>query len=259
MEEPKTLDLFRLDGRVALTTGGSKGLGREMALALAEAGAATVVCSRNGADCESVAAEIAAQTGRESLGLAVDVTVEEDVARLMQVVTDRFGRLDVLVNCAGINIRHPISRFPVDEFKQVIDTNLTGSWLCCRAAGPIMTSQKSGSVINVGSTLSAVGLAERSAYCSSKAGIAGLTRALALEWAPFGVRCNALCPGPFLTEINRPLLKTPDKVKSLLSQTAFNRWGELREIRGAALFLASDASTYVTGTSLFVDGGWTAR
>ena len=259
MDEPTTLDLFRLNGRVALITGGSKGLGKEMALALAEAGAVTVVCSRSGSDCESVAAEIAAKTGRESLGLAADVTVDAAVTRLMQAVTDRFGRLDVLVNCAGINIRHPLDRFPVDEFRQVIEINLTGSWLCCRAAGPIMTSQKRGSVINVGSTLGAVGLAERSAYCASKAGVAGMTRALALEWAPFGVRCNALCPGPFLTEINRPLLKTPDKVKSLLSQTAFNRWGEMREIRGAALFLASDASTYVTGTSLFVDGGWTAR
>lgn len=259
MDEPTTLDLFRLNGHVALITGGSKGLGKEMALALAEAGAVTVVCSRNGADCEAVAAEIAEHAGRESLGLAADVTVDAEVIGLMQAVTDRFGRLDVLVNCAGINIRHPLDDFPVDEFRQVVETNLTGSWLCCRAAGPIMTSRKSGSVINVGSTLSAVGLAERSAYCSSKAGVVGMTRALALEWAPFGVRCNALCPGPFLTEINRPLLKTPDKVKSLLSQTAFNRWGEMREIRGAALFLASDASTYVTGTSLFVDGGWTAR
>ncbi|MCE2441550.1 MAG: SDR family NAD(P)-dependent oxidoreductase, partial [Candidatus Latescibacteria bacterium] len=140
MDERTTLDLFRLNGRVALITGGSKGLGKEMALALAEAGAVTVVCSRSGSDCESVATEIAAKTGRESLGLAADVTVDAAVTRLMQAVTDRFGRLDVLVNCAGINIRHPLDRFPVDEFRQVIEINLTGSWLCCRAAGPIMTS-----------------------------------------------------------------------------------------------------------------------
>ena len=114
-------------------------------------------------------------------------------------------------------------------------------------------------MINVGSALSAVGLAERTAYCSSKAGILGLTRTLALEWAPAGVRCNALCPGPFLTEINRPLLKEPEKVQAVVGQTALNRWAELHEIRGAAVFLASDASSYMTGSSLYVDGGWTAR
>lgn len=165
----------------------------------------------------------------------------------------------MLINSAGVNIRHPIEEFPAGEFRQILDVNLTGSWLCCRAAGRMMKPQGGGSVVNVGSTLSAVGLAERTAYCSSKAGILGLTRTLALEWAPFGVRCNALCPGPFLTEINRPLLKTPEKVASLLKNTAFNRWGELHEIRGAAVFLASDASSYMTGSSLFVDGGWTAH
>jgi NAD(P)-dependent dehydrogenase (short-subunit alcohol dehydrogenase family) len=259
MADVNTMDLFRMDDQVVLVTGGTKGLGREMALAFSEAGATTALCSRSEADCASVAAEISESTGNPCRGVSADVTDESDVDDLFGKVVDEFGKLDVLVNSAGMNIRHPVEEFPLEEFRQIIDVNLTGSWLCCRAAGRLLKPQGRGSVINIGSTLGAVGLAERSAYCASKAAIAGLTRTLALEWAPYGVRCNALCPGPFLTEINKPLLKTPEKVASLLSQTAFNRWGEMHEIRGAALFLASPASTYVTGSSLFVDGGWTAQ
>ena len=253
------MDLFRLDARIVVVTGGSKGLGRAMALGLAQAGATTVICSRNLEDCKEAAEETASETGQESIGVAADVTVETDVDSLFESVLDRFGRVDVLINSAGINLRHPIEAFPTDAFKQVVDVNLTGTWLCCRAAGRVMVEQGSGSVINVGSALSAVGLAERTAYCSSKAGILGLTRTLALEWASAGVRCNALCPGPFLTEINRPLLQEPEKVQAVVGQTAMNRWAELHEIQGAAVFLASDASSYMTGSSLFVDGGWTAQ
>ena len=259
MTEPTVRELFSLDGRVAVVTGGSKGLGRSMALALAQAGARTVLVSRHIAEGQAAAAELAAATGRESVALAADVTQEEDVARLFADVSSRFGRIDVLVNNAGLNIRHPIEDYPAAEFRQVIDVNLTGAWLCCRAVAPILKRAKSGSVINLGSALSAISLPERSAYAAAKAGILGLTRTLALEWAPFGARCNALCPGPFLTEMNQPLLATPEKAQAILSQTAFNRWAELHEIRGAAVFLASDASSYMTGAALYVDGGWTAR
>jgi len=230
-----------------------------MALAFAQAGARTVLVSRHLAEGTAAATELAAATGRESVAMAADVTREEDVARLFAAVSSRFGRIDVLVNNAGVNIRHPIEDYPTAEFRQVLDVNLTGAWLCCRAVAPILKRAKSGSVINLGSALSAIGLPERSAYAAAKAGILGLTRTLALEWAPFGARCNALCPGPFLTEMNRPLLETPEKAREILSQTAFNRWAELHEIRGAAVFLASDASSYMTGAALYVDGGWTAR
>jgi NAD(P)-dependent dehydrogenase (short-subunit alcohol dehydrogenase family) len=257
--EPTIGELFSLDGRVAVVTGGSKGLGRSMALAFAQAGARTVLVSRHLAEGTAAATELAAATGRESVAMAADVTREEDVARLFAAVSSRFGRIDVLVNNAGVNIRHPIEDYPTAEFRQVLDVNLTGAWLCCRAVAPILKRAKSGSVINLGSALSAIGLPERSAYAAAKAGILGLTRTLALEWAPFGARCNALCPGPFLTEMNRPLLETPEKAREILSQTAFNRWAELHEIRGAAVFLASDASSYMTGAALYVDGGWTAR
>lgn len=253
-----TLDLFQLPDRVAVITGGSRGLGLAMAGALAEAGARTVLVSRSQEDCEAAATKISSKTGRESLGLAADIIQPDAVTQLVNTVMNRFERIDVWINSAGINIRHPIESFPLADFEKIVAVNLTGTWLCCRAVGPVMTRQRSGSVINMASILGAVGLAQRTAYCSSKAGILGLTRTLALEWAPYGVRCNALCPGPFLTEINRAIADDPEAVQAVVGQTAFQRWGELHEIGGAALFLASDASTYMTGSPLFVDGGWNA-
>lgn len=258
MAEANVMDLFRLDGTIALVVGGSRGLGRRMALSLAQAGAATVICSRNPADCQQVAAEIAGKTGRQSVGMAADVTREADVAGLFERVGKRFGRLDVLINSAGINIRKPIEQFALEEFRQVIDLNLQGTWLCCRAAAGVMKGQRTGSVINMGSALGAIGLAERSAYTASKAAVINLTRTLALEWAPFNVRCNVICPGPFLTDMNRPLLKQPEKVEAILGAIPLRRWAEMHEIGGAAVFLASEASSYVTGSALYVDGGWTA-
>lgn len=258
MADANVMDMFRLDGKVALVVGGSRGLGRSMALALAEAGATTVICSRRQADCQKVAAEIAEKTGRPSAGLAADVTREADVSRLFEEVVRRFGRLDVLINSAGMNIRKPIEQFALDEFRQVMELNVQGTWLCCRAAAGIMKKQGSGSVINIGSALGSIGLAERSAYTASKAAVLNLTRTLALEWAPFNVRCNVICPGPFMTEMNLPLLQQPDKVEAITNAIPLKRWGEMHEIRGAAVFLASDASSYVTGSSLYVDGGWTA-
>lgn len=258
-DEVNVLDLFRLDGRVALITGGSKGLGRSMALALAQAGATTVVCARGLEDCEKTATEIASLTGQESVAMRVDVTQEDSVKQLFEAVVRRFGHLDVLINNAGVNIRRPIEELSLVEFRQVQDVNVTGSWLCCRAAAPVLKRQRKGSVINLASAVSVIGLPGRSAYCSAKASVLGMTRALAMEWAPFGVRCNALCPGPFMTEMNLWLVQHPEKAQEVISQTALNRWADLHEIRGAALFLASDASSYVTGSSLFVDGGWTAH
>jgi NAD(P)-dependent dehydrogenase (short-subunit alcohol dehydrogenase family) len=255
--EKNVMDLLRLDGKVALIAGGSRGLGKSMALGLAQAGATTVLCSRKQEDCGKAAADVASETGRQSLGLAADVTREPDVAQLFERVMQRFGRLDVLINSAGINIRKPIEQFSLDEFRQVMDLNVQGTWLCCRAAAAVMKAQRSGSVINMGSALSSIGLAERSAYTASKAAVLNLTRTLALEWAPFNVRCNVVCPGPFMTEMNLPLLKQPERMESITNALAFKRWGEMHEIRGAAVFLASEASSYVTGSALYVDGGWT--
>ena len=252
------MDQFRLDGRVAVVTGGSKGLGKAMAKGFCDAGACVVLCSRDSEAIRAAAAEVAAETNGDCVGLVADVTVPEQVDDLVAAVLERHGHIDVLVNNAGMNIRHPVEDFPVEEFDRIINVNLKGVWLCCRAVSRVMKRQGSGSVINMGSVLSLIGLAERTAYCSSKAAVVGLTKTLALEWAPSNVRCNAICPGPFLTEINHALLADPEKVRAVVGQTALNRWAELHEIQGAALFLASDASTYVTGSSLVIDGGWSA-
>lgn len=258
MAADDVLNLFRLDDKVGIVTGGSKGLGESMSYALAQAGAKTVIVSRTQADCDRVASEIVADSGQESVGVAADVTDEAAVDKLFQEVVDRFGRIDVAINNAGINIRYPIEDFPFDEWKQVIDINLTGVWLCCRAAARVMKPAGRGSVINVSSTLGATGLPQRTPYASSKSGVLGMTRSLAKEWADSGVRCNALCPGPFLTEMNIPIANDVEKTGALIGLVPMKRWAELDEIRGAALFLASDASSYVTGSEVYVDGGWTS-
>ena len=255
---PTVMDQFRLDDRIAVVTGGSKGLGKAMAEAFCQAGAQTVICSRTESEAQVTAADITSRTGQSCHALTADVTNADDVRALVDSVMTQHERIDVWVNNAGVNIRHLIEDFPLEDFDRVVDTNIKGTWLCCRAVSPILKRQRRGCVINLGSVLSATGLAERTAYSAAKTAILGLTRTLALEWAEYEVRCNALCPGPFLTELNRVLLDDPAKVQAVLSPTAFRRWGELHEIQGAALFLASDASSYMTGAALFVDGGWSA-
>lgn len=257
--EPSIASLFSLTGRVALVTGGSAGLGLSIARGLAEAGATTVLASRNADQCEQAAAELAAATGAESGGQRIDVTDEDEVVAAFKAVKDRYGHIDILVNSAGLNLRYPIEDCPLSEFQRVLDSNLTGTWLCCREAGRTMRPQGRGTVVNLASALSAIGIPARTPYCSSKAGIIGLTQTIALEWADAGLRCNALCPGPFRTGMNEPLTADPDRAAALLARTAFNRWAEMHEIKGPALFLASDASSYMTGAALYVDGGWTAQ
>lgn len=257
--EPLVTELFALEGRVALITGGSKGLGLSIATGLSEAGALTVLASRDGDDCEAAAKSLQARTGVASFGLRLDVTDEDDVAVAFAQVLDRHGRLDVLVNSAGVNVRTMIEDCSLEVYRQVVDVNLVGTWLCCREAGRVMKPSGAGSVINLGSALSAIGMPSRSPYCSSKAAVIGLTQTLALEWAGSGLRCNALCPGPFQTGMNLPVLEDPERTAALLGRIPLNRWAELVEIRGPAVFLASDASAYMTGAALYVDGGWTAQ
>jgi NAD(P)-dependent dehydrogenase (short-subunit alcohol dehydrogenase family) len=257
--EPTIAELFSLRGRIALVTGGATGLGLSIAHALAEAGATTVLASRDEDSCRASAQEVAERSGAVAVGARIDVTDETSVDAAFGRIVEQFGALDVVVNCAGINVRNAIEDVSLEDFDTVLDVNLRGSWLCCRAAARVMRPAGRGSVINLGSALSQVGIPGRTPYCSAKAGVLGLTRAAALEWAGTGLRCNAICPGPFLTEMNRPLLAQPERAQAVVGRTALNRWGQLHEIRGAALFLASDASSYVTGTEIYVDGGWTAQ
>jgi NAD(P)-dependent dehydrogenase (short-subunit alcohol dehydrogenase family) len=253
------LDRFRLDGKVALITGGARGLGRTMAAALAEAGADIAVAGRSKETCQQAADGIGSTTGRKAMAFAADVTKIAEVERLADDVERAFGKVDILVNNAGINIRGPIQQLTEADWDAVIDTNLKGPFLCARAIGPRMVSRGWGRVINLGSVLGVIALPGRAPYASSKAGIINLTRVLALEWAGTGVTANAICPGAFATEMNRSLLDDPVKYKEFVAQIPMGRWGELEELTGAVVFLASDASSYVTGTPLFVDGGWIAR
>jgi NAD(P)-dependent dehydrogenase (short-subunit alcohol dehydrogenase family) len=253
------LDLFRLGGRRALVTGGHKGLGLVIARALAEAGADVAVASRSLDACQRAAAEIAASTGRSTAAFAVDVTSADSVGSLAGEVERRFGPVDILVNNAGVNVRGNIGDLSEADWDAVIDTNLKGPFLCARAFGPGMCARGWGRVINLSSILGVVALAGRAPYASSKAGIVNLTRVLALEWAGRGVTVNAIGPGPFATDMNLPLMNDPVKYQAFVQKIPMGRWGELHEIGGAAVFLASDAASFVTGAMLLVDGGWTAQ
>lgn len=253
------LDRFRLDGRTALVTGGARGLGKTMATALAEAGADIAITGRSLENCETAAKEIGGATGRTVRAFAGDVTVATDVERLHAAVAAACGDVDILVNNAGTNIRGTLDQLSEADWDNVVDTNLKGPFLCTKAFAPGMIRKGWGRVINLASIMSAVALPGRTPYCSSKAGVLGLTRVWALEWAGKGVTCNAICPGPFATDMNRQLLNDPQAYQQFVANIPMGRWGELEELTGAIVFLASDASSFVTGTSLFIDGGWTAR
>ena len=253
------LDAFRLDGRIALVTGAARGLGFTMASALAQAGADLALAGRSSGPLEEAAAAIASATGRRAKAFVADVTSGADVDRMAGEVEAEFGRVDILINNAGVNKRGPVQELSEADWDLVVDTNLKGPFLCSRAFGPRMVTRGWGRVIHMGSALSAVALPGRTPYASSKAGVVNLSRVLALEWAGTGVTSNAICPGAFGTEMNKSLMADPVKFKDFLSIIPMGRLGELHELTGAVVFLASEASSYVTGSALFVDGGWTAR
>jgi NAD(P)-dependent dehydrogenase (short-subunit alcohol dehydrogenase family) len=253
------LDSFRLNGRRALVTGGAKGLGRVMAGALAQAGADVALAARTLSECRAAADEIASETGRRALAFKADVTRSDEVDRLALEVERELGPIDILINNAGINLRGAAAELAESDWDAVIAINLKAPFLCARKFAPGMCERGWGRVINMGSILSVIGIAGRAPYASAKGGLLNLTRVLALEWATRAVTVNAICPGPFGTDMNKPLLDDPVKYKSFIDKIPLGRWGELHEIAGAAVFLASNASSFVTGSALFVDGGWTAQ
>lgn len=250
------MSLFDLSGRLAVVVGGTSGIGRAVALGLAEAGADVVVTGRRRALVDEVADEIEAR-GRRTLRMAADVSDAAELARVNAACLEAFGRLDVMVYAAGITKRVPTLDMEEGDWQRIFDTNVTGMLRACQAFGRGMVERRSGRIIAIASLTSFVGLFEVAAYTASKAAVAGFTKALAVEWAAHGVNVNAIAPGVFRTALNAALLDSP-RGQEFLMRTPMKRFGQLEELVGAAVFLASDAAAFVTGHVLAVDGGFLA-
>ena len=247
-----------LSGKTALVTGASRGLGRAVGIALAQAGARVLLASRD-LELLNQTAEAVRGAGSSAAVFQLDVTDESQIRALGETVARDYGRLQILVNNAGMNIRKPAVEFSLDEWRQVLDTNLTSAFLMCRSFVPLMTGQGFGRILNLTSIMSHVALPGRTAYCASKAGLLGFTRALALELAPEKITVNGISPGPFATEINTPVLQNPELNQQFVSRIPLGRWGEPDEVGQLAVYLCSEAAGFITGADLLIDGGWTAH
>jgi NAD(P)-dependent dehydrogenase (short-subunit alcohol dehydrogenase family) len=251
---PKGIDVA---GKVAVVIGGTSGIGKALALGLAEAGADVVATARREDHVRQIAAEIRA-LGRRSLEIPSDVADRTSLESLQTAVLAEFGRVDILVNCAGITRRTPTLELDESLWDSILDTNLTGTLRACQIFGRHMVQRGYGRIINIASLTSFVGLFEVAAYAASKAAVASLTKSLAVEWARHGVCVNAIAPGVFRTALNAELLDSTGRGKEFLLRTPMGRFGRVEELVGAAIFLASDAASFVTGEILVVDGGFLA-
>ncbi len=247
-----------LDGHVAVVTGASKGLGREMAESLAKAGAKVMLVARDARLLADVVYGIR-EHGGSADSVVADVTDETAAMEVNQATTETFGTCDILINNAGINNRKPLEEFSLEEWHEILEVNLTGPFSMSKAMVLGMKQKGWGRIINLTSIMSHVALPNRTGYCTTKAGLLGFTRALALELAPFNITVNGISPGPFATEMNRPLIEDPEKNRQFLSRLPVGRWGKIEEVGQLAVYLCSDGAGYITGTDLVIDGGWTAQ
>jgi NAD(P)-dependent dehydrogenase (short-subunit alcohol dehydrogenase family) len=248
-------ELFSLEGKVAVVTGGTSGIGRALSLGLADAGADVIATARRQQQVDDTANEIEAR-GRKALRVSSDVGDRASLDTLCSVVMERFGKVDILVNCAGIIKRKPTLDLPEEEWTNILNTNLTGTLRACQVFGRPMLERGSGRIINIASLNSFVALSEVAAYAASKAGVASLTRSLAVEWSKKGVTVNAVAPGVFRTDLNAQLLDSTPRGQELLMRTPMGRFGKTEELVGAVVYLASDSASFVTGQILVVDGGF---
>jgi NAD(P)-dependent dehydrogenase (short-subunit alcohol dehydrogenase family) len=246
-----------LEGKVAVVTGGTSGIGRALSLGLAEAGADVIATARRQQQVDDTATAIEA-LGKRTLRLTSDVSDRASLEAVMAAIQDRFQNVDILVNCAGRIKRTPTLTMPEEEWSAILDTNLTGTLRACQVFGKSMLSRGYGRIINITSLNSYVALNEVAAYAASKAGVASLTRSLAVEWSKNGVTVNAIAPGVFRTELNAQLLDSTPRGQELLMRTPMGRFGKTEELIGAAIYLASDAASFVTGQTIIVDGGFLA-
>jgi 2-deoxy-D-gluconate 3-dehydrogenase len=251
------LDALRLDGRAAIVTGASRGLGRAMALALAEAGADVALASRSVGELEETARAIE-RAGRRALVVPTDVTVYAQVEALVERAAATLGRLDIVVNNSGIAAITPVAEMPPEEFRRTVEVNLVGAFNGCRAAAGRLIAQKSGKIVNLASVLGASGLPGYAAYSASKGGVMALTRALAVEWARYNIQVNAIAPGWFVTDMNSQAFDDRKVRERLLRDVPARRTGRIEEIGPLVVYLASPASDYMTGQTVFLDGGHSA-
>jgi len=251
-----TIEIFDLKGKVAMVTGSSKGLGEASAVALAKAGADVAVCGRNTTDIDRVVGRLKA-LGSNAAGFVIDVTQKDAVHKAVGAIMDHFGEINILVNNAGTNYRTSVIDYPEEEWDRIIDTNLKGYYLVAQAVVPQMIERGYGKVIHMSSILGRIAIVNQLAYASAKGGVEQMTKIMALEWAKLGVRVNAIAPTYFETEMVKQIRDDKERFKFIQERTPMGRWGQLEEIEGIVIFLASKASDFITGQSIAIDGGWT--